>query len=113
MERRRFIGCAAAAAPLLGSVAVAQGAAEPTEKAKKRMGRKIMVVRRSVHKDLAAKWPPGYDVKPCEVTHEGQELFVDSPWNPQGDLPMGVGRHADLHHGQPRRRIEAAGVVLH
>jgi len=81
MQRRRFIGCAAVAAPLLGSVAAAQEEAESTESPKK-MGCKITVLRRSVNQDLADTHANGRKVEPCESMKDGQEFVLEQPWSP-------------------------------
>jgi uncharacterized repeat protein (TIGR04076 family) len=87
VKRRRFIGCAAAAAPLLGSLAAAQ---EPKESAKKpkKMGCKITVVRRAIHQDLADKYRNGRKVTQCDRFKDGQEFVLSQPWStPEGFCP--------------------------
>ena len=81
MERRRFMGCAAAAAPLLGGLGAAQETGAPTAQPKK-MGCKITVVRRAVHQDLADEHRPGHTVSQCDQFKDGQEFVVARPWTP-------------------------------
>ena len=87
MERRRFIGCAAMAAPLLGGVATGQEAGEAAGKPKK-MGCRITVVRRSLHQDLADAHFPGRKVEACDVFKDGQTFVLSQPWSvPEGFCP--------------------------
>ena len=88
MERRRFIGCAAAAAPLLASMAAAQDAGQTKDQPRKKMGCKITVVRRALNQDLADKYAPGYKVAVCDRFQDGQEFILSEPWFlPQGFCP--------------------------
>ena len=80
MQRRDFIGCAAATSVCaLGSSAIAQ---EPA--AKKRQTKnscKITVLKKTVHNDLYEQYR-GKQGKLCTLVEEGQEFIVTSPYKP-------------------------------